>query len=184
MAVRPEDSLAKMVAALKETTGKSLEEWRVVIQTTGLQKHGEVVAYLKSEHGITHGYANQISLRRNEAESTVNADDPVDSVFAKRALARELYNQIIAKVAEFGSDVDVAPKKAYISIRRKKQFAILQPAADRLDIGFNLRGVQTTERLEDSGSFNSMVSHRVRVHSASEVDAELLGWLRCAYEAS
>jgi hypothetical protein len=48
--------------------------------------------------------------------------------------------------------------------------------------GLNLKGVATTERLEASGSFNSMVSHRVRVGKKSEVDWELIGWLRQAYD--
>ena len=71
-----------------------------------------------------------------------------------------------------------------MSLRRKKQFAIVQPStATRLDVGINLKGTPATERLEASGSFNAMVSHRVRVTSPSDVDPELIGWLRRAYEA-
>jgi hypothetical protein len=62
---------------------------------------------------------------------------------------------------------------------------LIQPStADRLDVGINLKGTPADGRLEASGSFNSMVSHRVRVRGASDVDAELVGWLRKAYEAS
>ena len=46
-----------------------------------------------------------------------------------------------------------------------------------------MKGVAPGGRLEASGSFNAMVSHRVRVSKLSEVDAELLGWLKKAYEA-
>lgn len=182
MATTPEESLAKMIAGLKGSTGKTLEEWREIIAAKGLQKHGEVVAFLKAEHGLTHGFANQIALRR-EAPSA-DAGDPLDAVFAKRAHAEEIYKALMSKLDSFGSDVDAAPKKAYVSLRRKKQFAIAQPAADRLDVGINLPGRGTTARLEASGSFNAMLSHRVRVRSVDELDAELMGWLREAYNAA
>lgn len=180
MAIRPEESLAKVIASLKDTTGRTLEEWRLVISQMGLMKHGEVVSYLKSEHGITHGYANQIAL--NRYAEPVQADaDPLMAIFHKKELGRQIYDSLMTQIIAFGSDVDVAPKKAYISIRRKKQFAILQPAANRLDVGINLPGFEGTGRLEASGSFNAMVSHRVRVGSVQEVDAELIAWLRSAY---
>jgi hypothetical protein len=49
-------------------------------------------------------------------------------------------------------------------------------------VGINLKGVSPQGRLEASGSFNAMVSHRVRVAKAAEIDAELIGWLRAAYD--
>jgi hypothetical protein len=88
-------------------------------------------------------------------------------------------------VHKFGKDVEISPKKAYVSLRRNKQFALVQPTtATRVDVGINLKGTAPTQRLESSGSFNAMVSHRVRVANTAEVDSELLGWLKKAYEAS
>ena len=86
-------------------------------------------------------------------------------------------------MAKFGKDVELAPKKTYVSLRRAKQFGLVQPSTKtRVDVGINLKGMPPTDRLEASGSFNAMVSHRVRVASAKEVDAELIGWLKRAYE--
>jgi Domain of unknown function (DUF5655) len=51
-------------------------------------------------------------------------------------------------------------------------------------VGINLKGTEPTDRLEASGSFNAMVSHRVRVANAAEIDKKLLGWLKQAYDAS
>ncbi len=53
---------------------------------------------------------------------------------------------------------------------------------DRVDVGINLKGHPATLRLLASGSFNSMVSHRVMLGSKSEVDAELKGWLKAAFD--
>ncbi|HWD40592.1 MAG TPA: DUF4287 domain-containing protein [Fimbriimonas sp.] len=182
MPIRPEEALANMIDSLPAKTGKSLDEWRALISAKGIQKHGEIMAFLKGEHGISHGFANQIALRSKAEEPT--HEDPIQAVFAKRPVAKEIYDALMARVQEFGDDVDVAPKKGYVSLRRSKQFAIMQPAADRLDVGINLKGVCSTERLEPSGSFNAMLSNRVRVKSAAEIDSELLSWLKQAYEQS
>lgn len=182
MATTPEESLAKMVASLKEKTGRSLEEWQAVIAAKGLEKHGEVVAFLKADHGISHGYANQIALRRKP--ETAASGDPIADMFAGKAQAREVYDAAMAKIRSFGSDIDLAPKKGYVSIRRNKQFAMMQPAANRLDVGLILKGVEPTGRLEAAGSWNAMFTHRVRVGSKNEVDSELAGWLRQAYDVA
>ncbi len=98
---------------------------------------------------------------------------------------RPIYEAIIEAVQAFGEDVELAPKKSYVSVRRSKQFAILQPSTKtRFDVGINLKDTPPSGRLETSGSFNSMVSHRVRLESLDGVDAELVGWLRSAYEGA
>lgn len=70
-----------------------------------------------------------------------------------------------------------------LSLRRSKQFGLIQPStATRVDVGLNLKGTAPKGRLEASGSFNSMCTHRVRLEAAKDVDAELIGWLRKAYD--
>ena len=91
----------------------------------------------------------------------------------------------MAAVESFGDDVELAPRKAYVSLRRRKQFGLVQPSTKtRVDLGIQLVGVDPKGRLEASGSFNSMVSHRVRISAAAEVDDELVSWLRQAYDAA
>ena len=87
------------------------------------------------------------------------------------------------KIEAFGKDVELSPKKAYVSLRRSKQFGLIQPStATRVDVGLNLKGLAPKGRLEASGSFNSMCTHRVRLESPKQVDAELVAWLREAYD--
>jgi hypothetical protein len=96
---------------------------------------------------------------------------------------RPIHDRLVEIVQSFGGDVELVPKKGYVSARRSKQFAILQPSTrDRYDLGLKLKGVEPAGRLELSGSFNAMVSHRVRLQDASEIDAEVLAWLRQAYD--
>jgi hypothetical protein len=183
----PEEMAASMIANIKDKTGKELPEWISIITTADLAKHGQIVKHLKTEHGVTHGFANLIARQALEAASGVapaSGDSLVDTQYggAKSGL-RPIYEDLVERVKSFGGDVEIAPKKAYVSLRRSKQFALIQPSTKtRVDVGINLKGVDPTDRLEPSGSFNSMCSHRVRVTEGEQVDDELVGWLRSAYD--
>ena len=185
MTKNPEEMAAAMIANMKEKTGKALPEWLAVAASSGLGKHGEIVKFLKSEHGMTHGFANLVAHKTLESDAGSSSDqDLVAAQYAgAKAGLRPIYDAVLKGVATFGGDVEIAPKKSYVSLRRGKQFAIIQPSTKtRVDIGINLKGIDPTDRLEASGSFNAMVSHRVRVGTVDEIDAEVLDWLRQAYE--
>ena len=143
---------------------------------------------LKSGHGLTHGFANMIALQALNADSHTQTDTDalVDAQYTgAKAGLRPVYEAILAAVKKFGGDVEISPKKGYVSLRRKKQFAIVQPSsATRLDVGINLKDQTPTPRLELSGSFNAMLSHRVRVSNPDDLDKELVAWLKKAYEES
>jgi len=187
MAQNPEEMAASMIANLEEKTGKDLNGWLEITQASGLEKHGQIVKLLKSDHGMTHGYANMVAhetLRVGQDQPTES--DLVENQYSgAKAGLRPIYDALIAKISKFGPDLEVAPKKAYVSLRRNKQFGIIQPSTKtRVDVGINLKGTEPTERLETSGSFNAMVSHRVRLSGADEVNPELVAWLKKAYKAS
>ena len=173
----PETAEAKMIANLQEKTGKSLDAWVKIAKASKQAKHGKIVALLKSEHGLTHGYANLVAHRTlKSAAGDAAPDDLIAAQYSgKKSELKPIYDALIAAMTKFG-DVEVSPKKAYVSLRRAKQFAIFQPStATRLDVGIKLKDVEPARRLEASGSFNAMVSHRVRVESPQDIDKELVG---------
>ena len=191
MAKSPEDMAAAMIANLKEKTGKTMPQWLKICKASKLEKHGQIVKHLKSDHGMTHGFANMVAHEHlsgaaSKAASGGSNDGLIDSQYSKgKEELRPIYEAIIAAVSKFGNDIEVSPKKAYVSLRRNKQFAIIQPSTKtRVDVGINLKGESATERLEASGSFNAMVSHRVRLADKKDVNAELKKWLKKAYESA
>jgi predicted transport protein len=174
-----------MIRNLKEKTGKTMDQWVAVVKGLGAKKHGEVVKFLKDSHGMGHGYANLVAHTASGllGDDAPPPDDLVAAQYAgdKTAL-RPMYEQIVKTVKAFGKDVEIAPKKTCVSFRRSKQFAQVQAATKtRLDVGLNLKGVAASGRLE---AMTGMCTHRVRVESASQIDAQLIGWLKQAYEMS
>ncbi len=183
------DPEATMIANFKEKTGKPLDDWLKLVGKMGLKKHGEIVAALKKDHAMTHGFANMVAMKHLKSDAGSLAEGGADLVAeqyaGEKAALRPLHDAIMKAVLKFGPDVEAAPKKAYVSLRRKKQFAILQPSTKaRLDVGINLKGASAKGRLEESGAFNAMVSHRVRVEKAADINKELIGWLKAAYDAA
>jgi hypothetical protein len=160
-----------------------MTDWLAIIAASGLTKHTDVVAMLKADHGMAHGAAHRVSLLSRQAEAPAPPGEPVDALYAgKKANLRPLHDQLMAVINAFGTDVTTVPKKGYLSIRRKKQFAMIQPSpAGRLDVGLILPGTPPAGRLEPAGSFNALFTHRVRVTSADDIDAALTEWLHSAY---
>ncbi len=175
-----------MIDNMPEKTGKSLTEWYKVIANAKLTKHGEILKLLKGTYGVTHGYANTISIlyRQQAAGGSPPEEDLVNTQYSgAKADLRPVYEAILTAVSQFGSEVEIAPKKTYVSLRRSKQFAIVQPATrTRIDLGLNLKDVAPTERLEGGNVFSGMCTHRVRLTAETEVDSEVINWLRQAYE--
>jgi hypothetical protein len=185
-----EEGLKSQVRNIETKYGRPISSWADLIRASGKTKHNEVVALLKSKYGMTHGSAHRVALIARESmgggSELANVDpgaDPADRLYAgKKSAVRPIHNRLIAGIQSFGDDIEIAPKKGYLSLRRKKQFAMIQPAATRVDVAIILKGEPTTPRLESAATFNALFTHRVRVGSVEEVDRQLVGWLRRAYD--
>ena len=174
-------ALQTMINNMPAKTGKSLEEWKAILKKKAFAKHSEAVNFLKKEHQVTHGFANTIvTLSKKEDNAS---EDLVANQYKGKESLLPIYEALLAVVKKFGKDVTITPKKASVSIIRKKQFALIKPATKtRIDLGLKLKDKPTGERLENSGPFGTMCTHRVRLTEANQVDQELTDWLKEAYE--
>jgi hypothetical protein len=187
-----EEALQAQIRNIEARHGRSMAEWTELIRAQGLTKHAEILAWLKADHGMSHGNANRVALVARAAVeggaaagAGAGSDDAVAALYdGKKAALRPIHDRVMAVIRALGGDVEVAPKKGYLSLRRRKQFAMLQPATAHVDLGIILPGVAPDGRLERGGSFNAMFSHRVRLASVEAVDAEVEEWIRAAYEAA
>ncbi|WP_213814840.1 DUF4287 domain-containing protein [Glaciihabitans sp. dw_435] len=175
---------------IKEKTGLGPGDFRAIAAEKGLLaddvKPAQIVAWLADDYGLGRGHA--MALVATFRESRAGGRDPVDVVDKQftgaKAHWRATYDDLLLKLAENGH-VDIAPTNTYISLLKgTAKFAIVAVTADRLDIGIKLKGVEPIERFEASGPWNSMVTHRVRISDPTQIDADVLDWLRRAYDAA
>lgn len=176
---------ATQIANIEKNTVKKLSDWITIVNKSGFEKHGELVNFLKQKHGFTHGNANMVVhyAKQSHAGAAENSDDLIVSQYKGKENLKSWYDNIMAGINKFGGDVEIAPKKAYVSLRRKKQFAILQPSTkDRLDIGLNIKGVAPSGMATAAGSWNAMCTHRIKIEDEKLISKELFNWIKQAYD--
>ena len=187
----PAKALETQLANIQKRSGKSLKELSAIIASSGLVKHGEIRDMLKNKLGLGHGDATalvHVVLKSDgqsaAAEQGLSPEEVMDGLYTgAKASLRPIHDKLMLQIRKFGP-FEVAPKKTYVSLRRKKQFAMIGPATNtRVEVGLNMKGVKGTERLEELPP-GGMCNYKVRVTSPGEVDAELVAWIRTAFEAS
>ncbi len=172
---------------IKAKTGLTAADFRRLAKEKGLTKAGEVVAWLKKDYGLGYGHAGAIwQVIAHADDVKASPTEKIDKLFAgSKSQWRKPYDALESKVRKFGPDVEIAPNMTYINLYRgTKKFGIVQTTADRLDIGIKLKGAAPTDRFEAAGSWNPMVTHRVRVTDPRQIDQGVLAWLKQAYDAA
>lgn len=176
-------ALQTMIDNMPEKTGKSLEQWKIILMEKSFVKHGEGVKYLKTVHNVTHGFANTIVTLSKEENN--KPDDLIDTQYKGKESLLPIYKKLLIAVKKFGEDVEIIPKKATVSIKTKKQFALIQPSTkSRIDLGIKIKDKPPKGRLESSGPFGAMCTHRVQITELNQVDEEVIDYLKEAYEKS
>ncbi len=178
MSKSPEELAQTMIDNLPAKTGRSLSEWQTLVGGSGLSKHGEIMKLLKGEHGVTHGFANLIAQKCIGNLDVSDADLVANQYKGKEAL-KPIHDVIIHFVKTLGDELELSPKKTSVSLRRKKQFALIQPSTKtRIDLGLNLKGVPPEGRLE---AMSGMCTHKVRLSAVEDVDEDVKAWLSEAF---
>ena len=176
---------------IQAKTGKSMDELTAIIRNSGLTKHSEIRAMLQRDLGLGHGDANALVHHVLQSDGTTAAkasgattEDVLDEIYAgAKAGLRPIHDRLMAEIVGFG-EFEIVPKKGYVSLRRKRQFAMIGPATNtRVDVGLNMKGVEATARLIEQRA-GSMCNYIVKVTTVEEVDAELIAWIKQAYDSA
>lgn len=187
-----EKALQTQLRNIQTKTGKSLDELAALIQQSGLTKHGQIRDMLKRDLGLGHGDANtlthyvQKSYGQDATAALPSPDEVLDGIYTgAKANLRPIHDKLMTAINERQLDnFEIAPKKSYISLRRKKQFAMVGPATNsRVEVGLNIKELPEDERLLAQGA-GKMCNYIVRVTDPAEIDDELLGWIEQAYHSA
>ena len=174
---------------IQKKTGKSLAELATIVHNSGLTKHGEIRDMLKQKLGLGHGDANTLvhvvlksdGTRASEGKSE---DAVLDEIYSDaKAGFRPIHEKLMKEIGKFG-EFEVTPKKGYVSLRRKKQFAMLGPKTNtRFEVGINARDFKKNARLLEQPK-GSMCNYIVSLTDVKDVDSELIAWIKSAYEGA
>ena len=179
-------AIATQIKNIEARTGKTSAQLVAHVKSSGLGKHSEIVSMLKNDFALGHGDANTIAhLAKDAGKASENpADDPLDALYVGAKLAlRPIHDALISYLNQLGA-FEAAPKQKYISYRRAKQFAMIGPATNtRVELGLNIKELPDSPRLEKLPA-GQMCNFRVKLTDVQQVDAELLAWIKAAYEVA
>ena len=176
---------------IEKKTSKSLAEWTAIILQSGLTKHAEIRQMLIDRFQLGYGDANSLvhyalksDAKRAAVEKGLSTDDIVNELYAgPKADLRPIHERVMTAISSFG-EFEIAPKKTYLSLRRKRQFAMVGPATKtRVEVSLNMRGIEPTERLVQLPP-GGMCNYKVNLTDPQQVDAELIAWVRTAYDSA
>ena len=182
-------AIQTQLANIQKKTGMTLKELSDFITKSGLSKHGELREMLKEKLGLGHGDANALvhavlksdGMHAAEGKTT---DAVLDGIYSgAKAGLRPIHEKLMKEIEKFG-EFEIAPKKGYVSLRRKRQFAMLGPRTNtRFELGLNAKDLKKNARLLEQPK-GSMCNYIVRMNDASEVDAQLIAWVKSAFESA
>jgi hypothetical protein len=171
---------------IQKKTGKSLDEFAAIVRKSGLTKHGEIRDMLKDKFGLGYGDANMLVHIVRSSDGTRAAegrslDAVLDEIYSgAKAGFRPIHEALMKHINKFG-EFEIVPKKGYVSLRRKKQFAMIGPKTNtRFEVGINAKDFKKNKRLLEQPK-GSMCNYIVNLTDAKEVDAELVAWLKSAF---
>ena len=186
-----EQAVETQIKNIQAKTGKTLAELAAMVQSSGLSKHSEIREMFQRELGLGHGDANALTHAVQQSDGTraaaakgLSGDAVLDEMYTgPKAALRPIHEQLMDEITRLG-EFEIVPKKGYVSLRRKKQFAMLGPATNtRFELGLNAKGLDANPRLLEQPA-GGMCNYKVKLSEAGEVDGELIGWIRQAYESA
>jgi hypothetical protein len=172
---------------IQKKTGKTLPELEALIQASGLTKHSEIRSMLQQVLGLGYGDAGMLvhhvmKTRGDQQAAGKSGDEVLDSMYVgPKAALRPIHERFMQALQPLG-EFEIAPKKGYLSLRRKRQFAMIGPATKtRVELGLNHKSLGSSPRLLEQPA-GSMCNYKVKLTDPAEVDEELMGWVKQAYE--
>lgn len=185
----PDQAVQTQLTNIQKKTGKSLEELAAIVKNSGLTRHGDMRAMLMRELSLGYGDANSLLHAVLKSDGQRQAEgkgelDVLDVIYSgAKASLRPIHEAVMKEIVKLG-EFEIAPKKGYLSLRRKKQFAMLGPVTrTRVELGLNVKDLPPAERLIEQPR-GSMCNYIVSLTDAAQVNSELAAWVRFAYESA
>jgi len=184
-----EKAVQTQIVNIQKKTGMTLKELSELAKKSGLTKHGEIRSMLMERLDLGYGDANALvhaTLKTDGARAAEgkNEDAVLDEIYSgAKAGFRSIHETLIKHIDRFG-EYEVVPKKGYVSLRRQKQFAMIGPKTNtRFEVGINAKDFKKNARLAEQPK-GSMCNYIVSLTDVDQVDAELIAWLKSAYEGA
>lgn len=175
---------ASQLRNIEAGTGRNMQALCADIHSSGKVKHGEVRSWAMERFGLGYGDANALAHAASAKQAYTDAEDPLMQIYpANKAHLRPIHDALLAILNSWG-EFEAVPKKAYVALRRKKQFAMLGPKnASAAELGINLKEQIGSDRIVQQKP-GGMCQYAVSLTGPNDIDQEVLTVLRRAFDTS
>jgi hypothetical protein len=167
---------------LKASTKKDLKSWLAEIRSLGITKRNDIINSLKTDYAFGHMNASLLAgIYLNGGKPVYGStDELLENQFAKAEAMRELYDSVINFVKQNFPGATVLPKKTYVSILEKREFAAINIKPKELRIGFDLGDRPFDDTVNKSKLTGPMprISHMVVVTGKEQLNDAIKKLLR------
>jgi Domain of unknown function (DUF5655)/Domain of unknown function (DUF4287) len=173
---------------LKNSTGKGLGDWMKHVASSGITKRNDIIKWLKEKNDFGHMNASLLTgIYLNDGKPVYGStDELLDNQFAKAAEMRPLYEAFTAFAKKHFPNSSVLPKKTYVSILEKREFAAINIKPKELRIGFDLGDRAFDDSVGKSKMSGPMprISHMLVLTDKSQLNGDLAELLKLSYQRS
>jgi hypothetical protein len=166
-----------------KNTGRSLDQWLALARRAKVPD-AKAARDWANQQGLSIVYATAVADALFPLEPA-GEDRLIDAQYSgPKAGLRSVFDALTKALTGLGRDVEVMPRKSQVTFSRAKSFVVVRAATkDRVDVALKLHGTAASPRLvTNPKATTSDPSHTVAVRTPKEVDRELLGWMRAAYD--
>jgi hypothetical protein len=183
------------LVALPQRTGRTIQEWTAIAQSSGLKEKKELAKWLKEEFSFGTNQALWVAeFALGEEDSIAMSTDEgymraaerwIDEQYSgKKQHLRPVYEKVLDTAFQISPEVKASPTKTYCSLFRHYAFAQIKPTTNtRIDIGLALQDEPIVGKITDTGGAKKgdCITHRISVQSSEDIDDEVEHWLRLAF---
>ncbi len=176
----------EFIEGLKASTGKDLKTWLADVKKSGIEKRNDIVKWLKEKEGFGHMNANLLTgIYLNNGQPVYGSEDNLlENQFVKCETMKPLFEELKKAILEWDSEVQFLPKKTYVSILKKREFAAINIKPKELRFGLDLGDMPFTETVQKSKLTGPMprISHMLVLTDASQLTKEFYSLLKTSHD--
>jgi hypothetical protein len=183
---RQQKWFASARASLEKDTGKSMDEWVAIAKTCPETKPMARIAWMKAHHGLGMNRANLVMSAAFPTGSGWDEPATLRAAGWSDPASTEIF-EAVERAAVALDDVVTGQRKAFTGFSREFQFAAARPIkGGGVALGLAVPP-EASPRLSPPAprdGWSERLKARIELSAAAEVDADLVGLLRLAWERS
>jgi hypothetical protein len=183
----PQDMMAAVAGSMRERTGRTLEEWVSLVESSGIDPLDQkaVRRWLKNEHGILQNsqWAIADAAARAAGWERPSVEEHIDQQYAgPKAPLRPIFDRVREVVEAFGDDIRMEGRATYTPFVRRRQFAAVSAATQtRVDVGLRYTDAPASGLLV-TATAPGQATHKLSLKSVDEITDQVERLLCAAYD--